>query len=295
MQETPPPSSLLPLLFRPVIWIPGVFAGFVVFVSILLCYYSTLFIASRVAILLAVLLPFFVAGTLASLGNNPPTIRGFFVSAKRYYFPILLPAFLVLVISFVLILGALSPFVITGSVTLTSGIIAGIGCIIVCFLVIGTLFYDMIAVYRDTRIFTSIRESFFLVAKRPLSVLGILVVILLAGFLIGIICLLIYSLALADLFMPYSGMSSQEISAQFSGMSAGEWISFFGLYGFLVTAGIGAVGTCLFVTFWYGYRYRCYQILSRYEREVPGFPDNGPIPGKTEQGEYDEKGRWYKY
>lgn len=295
MPEMPPPTSLLPLLLRPVIWIPGIYAGFAVFVSIILCYYQTLFIASRVAVLLAVILPFFVAGTLASLGNNPVTASGFLVNAKRYYFPILLPAFLILVISFVLVLGAFSPLVITGSVTLTSGIIAAIGCIFAFFLVIGTLFYDMIAVYKNSRIFTSIRESFFLVAKRPLSVLGILVVILCAGCMIGIICLGIYSLALADLFMPYSGMTSQEITAQFSGMSAKEWISFFGLYGFLVTAGIGAIGTCLFVTFWYGYRYRCYLILSLHSGEEPGVFGNGLIPGKTQQGEYDEKGRWYKY
>lgn len=280
------------MISRPVLWILGLYAGSVVFLTIMLVYFQTLFIATRIFILLCVLFPFFVAGTLASLRDEHVSVTRYLLYAKQYYFSVLLPAILILFISVLVMMIVGSFLAIAGGITLFAGLLTGIGVLFVFGLWYSTIFYDVIAIRAKKKVLESIRASITLVMERPLPVLAMVIVLVLIGIAIGIVCMVLFSIALDDAFSPYIGMDANEIEETFSAMSASDWIQFLGMYGFLVTAIIGGFGTCLFTMFYYSYRYRWYQMLTKREEVLPDKTDPAPAPI---QGEYDDKGRWYKY
>jgi hypothetical protein len=272
-------QALAGMARRPVLWIPGIFLGLFALSALMLEYYGGVFLAGRLWIVGLILFPLFIAGIMNAIREEDSGIRSFFREGAKRYFRVLLPT-LIITFAALLTIGLIVVSLTLIGISPGSGLLAlPIFGVIIPFIFF-TMFYDTITVFEDTRAFESIRRSIELVLTHPPAVIGFCIVSLLVLAGVSGILLVIWTLALYTKLEPVASWNTTQIQQ----ITADSLVALLGPGGIWITAAIMAGGIVLLTTFFYTFKGCMYrQIMS------------GTLPLASPGGEFDDKGRWYKY
>jgi len=268
------------LLRSPAAWLPGLALGSIAAVFLITQYYYGLFIAERLLVILLVMMPLFMAGVLSMVKSGDSGFHSFLSGGLAGYFRILLPSLLVLFAIIITIMLVLIPLMALGF-----GGTALIFSVLICTLSIlfFTLFYDAAAVLEGRTVFDSIRRSVEFVIRNTHSCIVFYLTSLVIGGVIWFVTLLAWTAALYERLVSISTMTPDEIQA----FTPDQFNALLGQDGILITALIFFAGIALVFSLLYLFK-------AYFFRDYTGSGEGEPrLQG--EQGEYDSKGRWYKY
>ena len=264
----------------PVLWVPGLVAG--VLAAVLWLIYNTQgsFFATRLILIFSLIAVFFLAGSYAVIRNGKGTIRELFTGGIQYFFRVLMPLLVLIFCTLILVTLVM--------ITLSFGGVPAnpefLGVFSICILVpvaFLTIFFDTAAVFEDLRIFESIRRSIELVTAQLARVLKFYVISAAVFFVITFALMIVWEAALYDKLEPLTRFNETQIATFTPDL----------LIGMIGTNGIVITAVCLFFGF-----LLLLPILSTYKacffRTLP----KGSLSIEQKiTGEYDNKGRCYKY
>jgi hypothetical protein len=278
-----PLIATISLMKKPVLWIPGIFAGAVFAAFLYLAFSGGEFIAGKMLFLSVVLFPFFVAGAIGCMSSDLYTLGEFQRSAVRYFFPVLLPIIIVICIICILVIAFSIPFAIVGlgsDPSMIVGLFIGI-----CMPVFIFSFYaDNVSVAEGLKVFASLKRSMIIASQSFFSILSCIVITGFGAIFMSMMLAMVWGMVLAEKFAPYLDLGMTEQQEIFSGFSLADWQGVLGPEGIAITAGMIGIYTAVIVSAFIVYKHQCYSSVSTI------------VPEVIEQvGEYDEKGRWYKY
>jgi hypothetical protein len=269
------------LLFRmPLLWIPGVIGGAFAALIWLTLFVSEAFFSGRLLVVFSLVLLFFTTGMLSVIRKNDASVKTLVTGGLNYYFRVLLP---LLVIGFALLL-----VFILCSITFTLiGITSDIGLItaltfgIMIPTLMLTFFFDTVAVFEDRRVFESIRRSVLLVSEHMMEVLSFFIVsaLLCAGVVFSL--MIVWEVMLFEKLEPIMEFTD----AQRETFTPDQLLAMIGQDGIWVTALILFIGVLLLIPLLYSYKACVYKKMA----------SSAVMIEQQTYGEYDSKGRWYKY
>ncbi|MBP2134587.1 hypothetical protein J2128_002558 [Methanomicrobium sp. W14] len=277
----------LVLLGHPVLWIPGILAGLFSAAGIHFAFSGLegAFYSERVVIFSLVVMPLFIAGVYGAVKTDDYSFRNFVKQGISGYFRVLLPTVLIMSAAFLFMLIVTMPVLISGASS--SLLLASVFIIFFLPLLLVVFFYDTAAIFEDKKVFECIKRSLEASFARPVQILGFYAVLILVMLVLFTGISMVWSGILADQFEPLLTMNETELNS----LAQNPEILFgmIGDYGVFVTSVISFIGTLLFTALFLVYKAVFYRDVLMDVKTVTG-------PGMTEtQGEYDEKGRWYKY
>ncbi len=260
---------------HPVLWSVGIVMGVLAVIDLVIPLYGGTFYAEPLALLQFLVMPFLAGGVYGTIRANSFSAGEFLQSGKTYYFRILLPA---LLIFFVVILTAFllaMPLTLlgAGAASGTMPLLLGVLVSIVFF----TFFYDTVAVFEETNVFESIRRSVEFVMNNLGSVLVFYLVNIVVLVGIGFAAFVAIAALLVDRLEPLTRLDPAELQA----VTPQDLLGLIGTEGIWTIAAVYAVVIVLLAAFIYAYK------ASFFRDHAASVP--------IQQGEYDEKGRWYKY
>ncbi len=260
---------------HPVLWSVGLVMGLLAVLDFVIPIYGEAIYAEPLVLLQVLVAPFLAGGVYGMVKGERFSMGEFFQSGKTYYFRILLPA---LVIFFAVIL---TVFLLAIPLALLGlGAAAGMAPLlfgVLVSIIFFTFFYDTVAVFEETNVFESIRRSIEFVMNNLGSVLIFYLVNIVVFLVLGFVALFAWSALLMEKLEPLIYMSPDELET----LMPGDILALIGTEGIWITAALYAVVIILFSAFLYTYK------ASFFRNHAEGM--------FALQGEYDEKGRWYKY
>lgn len=271
---------------NPALLLSGVVAGMLCAVLWLFYNFMGSFFATRLVILAALALVLFIAGTFVMIKKNEYRAATMIADGARSYFRVLLP---LLVIAFILVLAMILIMIVTiiaagGSTDYTA---AGMLAIIVMIpLIFITFFADTAAVFEDLGVFAALKRSIGFTTLRSWQVLSYYIVSCAVAFVDFFIFAVIWEGVLFSKLEPILTNETQfaELAPE---QQMTTLISMIGPDGIWVTAIVIFLSLVLLVPVLLAYKACVYRTLAGNTIVVP------PIQQTT--GEYDSKGRWYKY
>ncbi len=260
---------------RPILWVIGLVMGVFAVLDIALPIYGGAFYTEPLALLEVVVVPLLAAGVYGTIKTGDYSPRSFAAAAKTYYFRVLLPALIIFFAAMVTVLLLAAPVAI-----------AGLGSEVVVFMVLGvfvsfvffTFFYDTAAVFEDAKVFDSIRRSVEFVLRASGSVLLFFAVNIAVLFGLGFVGIFAWAALLAPQLEPLTQINTTEIQT----LMPQDLLSLIGGEGIWITAVIYALVILVATSILHVYK-ACF------------FRHHAGAVAPEPQGEYDEKGRWYKY
>ncbi len=276
----------LRLMAAPAAWAPGIAAGIFLATGILVAAQEGTFVAGRLLIIEFFAMPFLIGAFLGaakrkkSVGENgatPLPHGGFVADGARYYFPVLLPAVVILFAIGITVGLLLVPFSLIGAGMVTTVMAGAILGVVIPF-AIGTYFYDTAAVFEGRKALDSIRRSVEVALTNLWKVILFFVVNLAVLGVAGFILLVAWTSMLYARLVPIASYNATQLQ-QFT---PADLIEILGSDGIYITAIIAAIGVAFAVTFAYSYKASFFPSIAKTLEEIP-------------QGYLDEKGRWYKY
>jgi hypothetical protein len=269
------------LIESPVLWVPGLACGLLTAVTWLVLIQFGTFYTSRLMVIFSLVVLFFITGILTVIKKNSKTLREMIVGGALYYFRVLVPR-LVIVFSVLII------FIF---VLLTLGIV-GInleeGAALFTFLLLGvvlpfeilTFFYDTAVVFDEKKVFESLERSIDIITAHLGEVIHFFTGYLLIILSISFAFMVIWTALLSDRLE----IISQYNQPQIQSFSNDQIIVMIGPDGVLITALVIFCWMTILVPVLYTYKACFYRIIA-----------DGTAPVQQQIGEYDNKGRWYKY
>jgi len=265
---------------HPVLWLPGIVLALAGAADLNIEYYGGSFLAGKLWVIEVIILPFFVAGLLAAVKNKDMTFRGFARAGLGNYFRVLLPGIVILFAALITAVLLIVPLSLIGTPGSAIGLYAGILMGVAVPFIFLMYFYDAVAVFENEKVFESIRRSIELTMNHTGLVVKFFLVniaILLTGFFI---IFMIWTMMFFEKLTPLTTMNATEIQS----VTPEYFTSLLGAEGIIISSIIFAAGALVMVTVLYTYKACFYKVLS-----------GTTLPVVAVQGEYDEKGRWYKY
>ena len=264
----------------PVLWVPGLVTGLLAAMLWLVFNSEGSFFASRLVLICALIVVFFIAGSFAVIRNGNGSIRELFLGGIQYFFRMLLPMLVIAFAILILVTLMMIPLSFGGAMA-DPGFI---GIFSICILIptaFLTFFANTAAVFEDKRVFDSIKRSIELVAARSFPVLNFFVISASLFFGVTFSLMIVWEAALFDKLEPLTRFNETQIAAftpeQLTGMIGSE--------GTVITA------VCLFLGFLV-----LLPVLSTYKACFFRSLTKGTVViSQQTAGEYDSKGRWYKY
>jgi len=264
----------------PSLWIPGIVGGILTAALWMTLNLSGTFFAGRLLVVFGLVLLLFTTGLLVIIRNNEGDFRTMLTGGIRYYFRVLLPQLIIifgimLIFTLVMItfslIGALSDIGIATALT--------IGFMIP--IVILTFFYDTAAVFEERKVFDSIHRSIQLVMMHINDVIAFL--FFCAAIIIGIIFMLmiIWEALLYDKLEPITRYNETQLQT----FTPEQLIAMIGPGGIWITAVILFIGVFLLLPLLYSYKACFFRKLTQ----------GAPLTQLPITGEFDSKGRWFKY
>ena len=260
---------------HPVLWSVGLVMGLLAVLDFVIPIYGEAIYAEPLVLLQVLVAPFLAGGVYGMVKGERFPMGEFFQSGKTYYFRILLPA---LVIFFAVILTLfllMIPLALlgAGAAANMAALLFGVILSIAFF----TFFYDTVAVFEETGVFESIRRSVEFVMNNLGRVLVFYLVNIVTFLVLWFAGSFAWTALLLEKLEPLVSMSPDELQA----VMPEDILALIGTEGIWITAIVYAVVIVLFSVFLYAYK--------------ASFFKNHAGAVQAEQGEYDEKGRWYKY
>jgi len=264
----------------PALWIPGIVGGILVAALWVTLNLSGTFFASRLLVIFGLVLLLFTTGMLVIIRNNEGDLRAMLQGGIRYYFRVLLPQLVIIfgiMLIFTLVMVTFSLFGASSDISLVTAIT--IGFMIPTLLL--TFFYDTAAVFEERKVFDSIQRSIQLVMTHINDVIGFLLVC--AAVCIGIIFILmiVWEAFLFDKLEPMTRYNETQLQT----FTPDQLIALIGPGGMWITAMILFIGVFLLLPLIYSFKACFFMKLAR----------GAAIIQQQTTGEYDSKGRWFKY
>ncbi len=262
---------------QPILWSIGLVMGAFAVLDVILPVYGGSFYAEPLALFQVVTLPFLAGGVYGAIKTGDYTPASFFTAAKTYYFRILLPALVVFFAALFTALLLAVPITLIGlgaESELAAFMMFGIFVPFVFF----TFFYDTAAVFEDRKVLDSIRRSIEFVLGSSGSVILFYVINIGILLILGFLGLFIWTILLAPQIEPLTQMNTTDLQT----LMPQDILSMLGTEGIWITAFVYALVITLATSILYAYK------ACLFRRRAAGVVT-------IEQGEYDEKGRWYKY
>lgn len=269
------------MLRSPYVWLSGLWTAAILLISWYLYTNIGIMTAFSVAFVLAFVLPALIAGTYGIVAESESSFRVFRRYAVCCYFRQLLTSILVFLIAWVF-----SQFI--SYMLLVLGFGMGASMQVALFVFIPVIFFcyfaDVTAVINEKRIFASVKDSFLRVANGSFSLavfylinIGLLI---LASFVLS----LVFAAVAGDALLPVASMTEAELLS----LSQDELLAIMSAPE-VVFAGFAAFAVCavFFVPL-----FTLYKVCFFGRTAALVLPD---MPPREPVGEYDEKGRWYKY
>ena len=263
----------------PLLWLPGIVAGGLGAMDILLQFTYGTFFASRVVIIEALIMPFLLAGAYTEIKTGDKDLKAFLSAGIHNYFRILLPTLLITCAILATVILLSIPLAIMGVIeTVLPFILLGSIIPIIFFV----FFYDTAAVFEDRGVFDCIRRSVEVVLNRPARVIGFFLACLGIVFIIALPLAVIWTGLLYDQLLPLSTMDPSQIQSFSMSMLNGM----LGSWGIQLTSVFYFIGVAIVTNIIYAFKAVFFQTTTGDAQET-----EPPVL----HGEYDEKGRWYKY
>lgn len=269
------------MLRSPYVWLSGLWTAAVLLLAWYLYTNIGIMTAFSVAFVLAFVLPALIAGTYGIVAESESSFRVFRRYAVCCYFRQLLTSILVFLIAWVF-----SQFI--SYMLLVLGFGMGASMQVALFVFIPVIFFcyfaDVTAVINEKRIFASVKDSFLRVANGSFSLavfylinIGLLI---LASFVLS----LVFAVFAGDALLPVASMTEAELLS----LSQDELLAIMSAPE-VVFAGFAAFAVCavFFVPL-----FTLYKVCFFGRTAALVLPD---VNLREPVGEYDEKGRWYKY
>jgi hypothetical protein len=265
MRDTPP------------LWITGLYLGSLFAGDILLEIQGNSVLAARIGFLGLCALPFFLGGSYGAIQGAGTGVRGYLAAGRRYFFRILLAGAVIVSAALLTALLVMAPVaLIGGSLQDTSSLVLlWVGIPFAFF----TFFYDTAVVFEDRKVLDSIRRAVEFVTGNPKGAMAFYLVNLGVGILVLFLAVAVWSVTIADRLEPFVG-ANQTV---FQNMTATQLVALIGIPGVWTGVVIGFFAVLIWGTFLVSFK-ACY-----YRRAVVASPA-APVVG-----EFDEKGRWYRY
>lgn len=265
---------------KPVLWLPGLITGLLAAAIWLVMIFSGVFFAGRLLVLAGLVIVFFITGMLGMIKHGERDLASLCRNGKQYYFRVLLP---LLVIVFVVLLIAVL-------VALTLSLFGSamdptvIASMMIAFLIpsmLLTFFADTAAVFEDRRVFESIRRSLLLVNANLARVIGFFIVAFFVTCAIFFGLTMVWTAFLANQLEPLTTWTVEQQQA----ITPEQLLALIGTDGIWVTAGVLVLAGLLLVPLLVSYKACFFRTLA----------GTTPVIIQQTSGEYDSKGRWYKY
>ena len=267
------------LIKVPLLWVPGVVSGFLAAVLWLLLNQTGPFFAGRLLIIFSLVSLFFIIGMLGVVKKDGATIRAMLAEGAGYYFKVLIPTLVIafsIVLIFVLVVLTLT---LLGS-TLDAGLLTFLGFGVVLPTVILTFFYDTAVIFEDKKVFESLQRSIEVVTTNLVEVILFFTGCLLIVMSISFTLMVVWTAFLADRLEPITRYNETQLQTftpeQLAGMIGQE--------GIWITALVIFAWMAFLVPVLYTYKACFYRLISTRVTQI-----------EQQAGEYDSKGRWYKY
>jgi hypothetical protein len=264
----------------PSLWVPGIVGGILaaaVWVSLNM---SGTFFASRLLVISLLVLHLFTTGILVIIRDREGTPKTMLAGGIKYYFRVLLPL-LVIVFCIMLVLTVVMVTVSLIGNTIDPAILSALAFGFMIPAVVLTFFYDAAAVFEDKKVFESVQRSAQLVMTRINEVIVFLLVGVVMTFLIVFTLMIVWEAFLFDKLEPITRYNETQLQA----FTPDLFIGMIGPEGMWITALMLFIGLFLLVPVLYSYK-------ACFFRNLAG---NVVITQQPIAGEYDSKGRWYKY
>jgi hypothetical protein len=273
-------EAILLLKRMPSLWIPGIVGGILAAALWVTLNLSGNFFASRLLVIFGLVLLLFTTGMLVIIRNNEGDLRTMLAGGIRYYFRVLLPQLIIIfgvMLIFTLVMVTFSLIGASSDISMVTAITLGFMIPIVLL----TFFYDTAAVFEERKVFESIRRSIQLVMTHISDVITFLLVC--AAISIGIIFILmiIWEAFLYDRLEPITLYNETQLQT----FTPDQLIALIGPGGMWITAIILFIGVFLLLPLLHTYKACFFRKLAR----------GATIIQQPTTGDYDSKGRWYKY
>ena len=199
---------------------------------------------------------------------------------SEQFFPGILPQiviFSVLILVFILCTITFTLLGLTSDIGLLSALTFGIMMPTLML----TFFFDTAAVFEDRKVFESIQRSVLLVSNHMMEALGYFIVsaLLCAGVIFGL--MIVWEAILFDKLKPLMDFTD----AQREAFTPDQLIAMIGQDGIWVTAIIIFIGVLILLPLLFSYKACFYKKIASHAVMIE----------QQTSGEYDSKGRWYKY
>ncbi|QSZ67908.1 hypothetical protein RJ40_10585 [Methanofollis aquaemaris] len=269
----------------PAFWAAGIVAGAALGIDLFLEFSGEVFFAGKILLLGLLLVPFFAAGAYGTAHREDRSMAVFLEEGKKGYFRVLLPGivlFLATVVTVFLLAIPITLVLGENAIAMAGSAVFGVILSFAFF----AYFYDVAAVTEELGVFVSLQRSAAVVLTRLWQVLLFYLVNLFALFILGFGVLIVWSMLVYEKLAPLveSGETFAFDAANATATQA-QFITLLGPDGAMITAITYAVFIVLVLPFTLAFK------AAFYARHADGTVEE-PI---VEVGEYDEKGRWYKY
>jgi hypothetical protein len=273
-------EALILLRRMPVLWIPGIIGGFLAAALWVIFNLSGTFFASRLLVISGLVILVFTTGMLVIIRNGEGDARAMLTGGVRYYFRVLLPQLVIIFGVIVIVTLAMITFGLVGAIADTSMITAlSIGFMIPT--VILTFFYDTAAVFEDRKVFESLQRSIQLVFTHVSEVVAFLFIGAVIFFGIIFSLMVVWEAFLFNKLEPITRYNETQLQV----FTPDQLLSMIGPDGMWITAVIIFAALFLLIPLFYSYKACFFKKLAK----------GVVITQQPTTGEYDSKGRWYKY
>jgi len=265
----------------PVLWVPGLVCGLLTAVLWLVLIQSGTFFASRLLVIFSLIELLFITGMLAVIKKNATSLRGMLADGALYYFRVLVPTLVIVfsvLITFILVLLTLG--LVGMNLEEGAGLFTFLSFGVVLPTVVLTFFYDTSVVFDEKKVFESLERSIDMVTRHLGEVLLFFAGCLLILFSISFAFMVIWTAFLSERLEPISTFNQTQIQS----FSADQIVVMMGSDGVLITAFVIFCWMTILIPILYTYKACFYRIIA-----------DGTAPVQQQIGEYDNKGRWYKY
>jgi hypothetical protein len=274
-------ESILFLRKTPLLWISGFVGGFFAALTWMMLYISGVFFTSRLILVFALILLFTTTGMLSLVKDNGGTLSTMFAGGKKYYFRVLLPQLVIIFAIMLVSIVFLITFTLLGQAT-DIGLLTILTIGIMIPSLILTFFFDTAAVFEDLRVFESIQRSIILVSNQMMEVISFFLISIVISTGVIFSLLIVWEAFLFDKLQPIMEFTD----AQREAFTPDQLVSMIGPDGMLITAVIIFFGFLILLPLLFSYKGFFFKKLTR---------NGGLVIQQQVTGEYDNKGRWYKY
>jgi hypothetical protein len=260
----------------PVLWAAGGLYGAVEAGLLALTLGGETFFSTRLTVLTYLLLPFLLAGAYGVLREQDGSPRRFAAEGIGAYFRVILPALVAAFVLGVVLLAVLA--VLELGAALPAEFAAGVALVLLVPAAVVLSLYDAAACLEGLGVFASLRRSISLALAHPGRVVGFLLTVVAVLAVLGFALLVAWTTVLFARLEPLASMPPAELA----GFGAEEFAGIVGTGGIV----LGGVCYALFAAV-------AFVLVTTYKaRLFPVLAEASPV---VQHGEYDEKGRWYKY